>query len=73
MWLKVLKEIYKNLKLIVFFNYILFSCITEAEAASLAGYQTAILSRPGNAPLTDDDKSQYRIFNDFESLKIKAK
>lgn len=48
-------------------------CFTEAEAARAAGYQTVILARPGNGPLTDDDKSQFTIVNDFESLKITAK
>ncbi|XP_037817326.1 enolase-phosphatase E1 [Lucilia sericata] len=47
--------------------------VKEAEAARLAGYQTAVLSRPGNGPLTDDDKSQFTILNDFESLKIVPK
>ncbi|XP_065354564.1 enolase-phosphatase E1 [Calliphora vicina] len=56
-------------------NDILFltDIVKEAEAARLAGYQTAILSRPGNGPLTDDDKSQFTILNDFESLKVIAK
>ncbi|KAM7364228.1 enolase-phosphatase E1 [Cochliomyia hominivorax] len=47
--------------------------VKEAETARLAGYQTAILSRPGNGPLTDDDKSHFTVVNDFESLKVAAK
>ncbi|XP_061386205.1 enolase-phosphatase E1-like [Musca vetustissima] len=47
--------------------------VKEAEAARKAGLQTVILARPGNAPLTDDDKTQYTVVNDFESLKIKLK
>lgn len=46
---------------------------TEAEAAHAAGCQTVILSRPGNGPLTDDDKSQFTFVYDFESLTIKTK
>ncbi|TMW52689.1 hypothetical protein DOY81_002212, partial [Sarcophaga bullata] len=33
--------------------------VKEAEAARSAGYQTVVLSRPGNGPLTDDDKLQF--------------
>nr|XP_013098691.1 unnamed protein product [Stomoxys calcitrans] len=47
--------------------------IKEAEAARQAGLQTVILSRPGNAPLTDDDKSQFTIVEDFEKLNVKLK
>ncbi|XP_019892612.2 enolase-phosphatase E1 [Musca domestica] len=47
--------------------------VKEAEAARKAGYQTAILARPGNAPLTDDDKTQYTVVSDFESLAISLK
>uniref|UniRef100_A0A1A9WFU7 Enolase-phosphatase E1 n=1 Tax=Glossina brevipalpis TaxID=37001 RepID=A0A1A9WFU7_9MUSC len=45
----------------------------EAEAAGRAGMQVAILSRPGNAVLSQRDKSQFMIVNDFNELKIVAK
>ncbi|XP_075146969.1 enolase-phosphatase E1 [Haematobia irritans] len=47
--------------------------VKEAEAANQAGYQTVILSRPGNAPLTDDDKSTFSIVDDFESFSVVLK
>ncbi|XP_073847119.1 enolase-phosphatase E1 [Musca autumnalis] len=47
--------------------------VKEAEAARKAGMQTVLLTRPGNAPLTDDDKTQFTFVNDFESLKISLK
>lgn len=56
-----------------FYEYRCLCLILEAEAARKAGYQTAILARPGNAPLTDDDKTQYTVVSDFESLAISLK
>lgn len=47
--------------------------VQEAEAARDAGFQTVILARPGNGPLTDDDKSQFTIVPNFESLNVNLK
>uniref|UniRef100_A0A1B0BMQ8 Enolase-phosphatase E1 n=1 Tax=Glossina palpalis gambiensis TaxID=67801 RepID=A0A1B0BMQ8_9MUSC len=47
--------------------------IKEAEAARLAGMQVVVLSRPGNARLSERDKSQFLVVNDFNALKIVAK
>ncbi|KAH8330813.1 hypothetical protein KR067_007697 [Drosophila pandora] len=40
----------------------------EASAARSAGLQTIILQRPGNGPLSDDQKSNYEVIPDFKSL-----
>ncbi|RKP08687.1 HAD-like domain-containing protein [Thamnocephalis sphaerospora] len=40
----------------------------EVAAAIAAGMQTAVLSRPGNAPLTEQDEKQYRVLTSFESI-----
>ncbi|XP_017845404.1 enolase-phosphatase E1 [Drosophila busckii] len=40
----------------------------EADAARAAGMQTRILQRPGNAALSEDQKSTYQLIEDFTSL-----
>ncbi|XP_017044326.1 enolase-phosphatase E1 [Drosophila ficusphila] len=40
----------------------------EAAAARSAGLQAIILQRPGNAALTDDQKSSYEVIPDFKPL-----
>ncbi|XP_034663154.1 enolase-phosphatase E1 isoform X2 [Drosophila subobscura] len=40
----------------------------EAAAARAAGLQAIMLQRPGNAPLTDDQKSGQELIADFSSL-----
>ncbi|XP_018799369.1 PREDICTED: enolase-phosphatase E1 [Bactrocera latifrons] len=47
--------------------------VKEAEAARDAGMQVALLNRPGNAPLTDDDKTAFTFVDNFNNLKIKLK
>ncbi|XP_017467685.1 PREDICTED: enolase-phosphatase E1 [Rhagoletis zephyria] len=47
--------------------------VKEAEAARDAGMQVVILNRPGNAPLTDDDKIAFTIADTFDNLKINLK
>ncbi|XP_053969750.1 enolase-phosphatase E1 isoform X1 [Anastrepha ludens] len=47
--------------------------VKEAEAARDAGMHVAILNRPGNAPLTDDDKIAFTIVDSFDDLKIHLK
>ncbi|XP_022213343.2 enolase-phosphatase E1 [Drosophila obscura] len=51
-------------------RHILFLTDTpgEAAAARSAGLQTIVLQRPGNAPLTDDQKSRHELIADFSSL-----
>ncbi|KAH8340612.1 hypothetical protein KR059_002449 [Drosophila kikkawai] len=40
----------------------------EAAAARSAGLQAILLQRPGNAPLTDSQKSTYEVIPDFKPL-----
>lgn len=44
--------------------------LSEAEAARDAGMQVVLLNRPGNAPLTDDDKTAFSFVDTFDNLKI---
>lgn len=46
---------------------------SQAEAAHDAGMQVALLNRPGNAPLTDDDKTAFTFVDNFDNLKINLK
>lgn len=57
------------------FWYILmffFVCLTEAEAAKEAGLNVVILSRPGNAELTDDDKAAYPVVESFADIPLET-
>ncbi|XP_011184033.1 enolase-phosphatase E1 [Zeugodacus cucurbitae] len=47
--------------------------VKEAEAAHDAGMQAVLLNRPGNAPLTDDDKTAFTFVDNFDNLKINLK
>jgi len=40
----------------------------EANSATGAGLHTCLVSRPGNAPLTDDHKETFRIITSFNEL-----
>ncbi|XP_029455909.1 enolase-phosphatase E1 isoform X3 [Rhinatrema bivittatum] len=40
----------------------------EAKAAEEAGVNVAVVVRPGNAPLTDEEKSHYSIITSFSAL-----
>ncbi|KAM8939357.1 enolase-phosphatase E1 [Pelodytes ibericus] len=42
--------------------------ITEAEAAKEAGVHVAVVVRPGNAPLTDEDKCNYHLISSFSEI-----
>ncbi|XP_067643010.1 enolase-phosphatase E1 [Eurosta solidaginis] len=47
--------------------------VKEAEAAREAGMQVVLLNRPGNAPLTDDDKLAFTVVDNFDSIKLNLK
>lgn len=42
--------------------------VKEASAAKEAGVKSILLERPGNAPLTDDDKSNFPIVKSFAEI-----
>lgn len=45
----------------------------EVKAAKDAGMQVLLLSRPGNAKLTDDDKNEYKVITSFDENILKRK
>ncbi|XP_047512748.1 enolase-phosphatase E1 [Pieris napi] len=47
--------------------------VKEAEAAKSAGLYTALVTREGNAPLTDEDKSSYPVIESFGQLTVSNK
>ncbi|XP_069834187.1 enolase-phosphatase E1 isoform X2 [Dendropsophus ebraccatus] len=52
-------------------NILFLTDITkEAEAAREAGVHVAIAVRPGNAALTDEEKSQYHLISSFAQLDL---
>ncbi|XP_022791022.1 enolase-phosphatase E1-like isoform X1 [Stylophora pistillata] len=42
--------------------------VKESRAAFKAGYKTAISVRPGNAPLTEEDKRDFKVISSFDEL-----
>jgi len=46
----------------------MINLIVEAEAARAAGMLTIILQRPGNALLSEEQKSAHILINDFTEL-----
>lgn len=46
----------------------LFSDLTEASAAEEADVHVAVVVRPGNAGLTDDEKTYYNLITSFSEL-----
>lgn len=53
-------------------TYIIFVFLTEAEAAKSAGMNVVLLDRPGNAPLTDQDKESFKLVKNFNELKFES-
>ncbi|KAG9480584.1 hypothetical protein GDO78_012181 [Eleutherodactylus coqui] len=52
-------------------NILFLTDITdEAEAAREAGVHVAIAVRPGNAALTDEEKSKYHLISSFHQLRL---
>lgn len=47
--------------------------VKEAEAAKSAGLYTALVTREGNAPLTDEDKNTYPVIQSFGQLTVSNK
>lgn len=46
----------------------LCSAFTEASAAEEADVHVAVVVRPGNAGLTDDEKTYYNLITSFSEL-----
>ena len=46
----------------------LFFHLTEASAAEEADVHVAVVVRPGNAGLTDDEKTYYNLITSFSEL-----
>ncbi|KAL5273741.1 ENOPH1 family protein [Megaselia abdita] len=65
-YVNILRNLGINGKDAVFFTDI----VNEAEAATKAGIRAIILSRPGNASLTDDDKEKYSVISSFDEIKL---
>lgn len=45
---------------------------TEAEAAKEAGLNVVLVSRPGNAELSDEEKTTYAVVESFENIPLEA-
>lgn len=52
-------------------SYIIKSIfLTEAEAAKTSGMNVLVLDRPGNAPLTAEEKSEYIIISSLNDIPL---
>lgn len=54
----------------LFISDIIIVCLTEAKAAATAGMQAVLVSRPGNAPLTVEEKKEFLVIHSFNELNI---
>lgn len=48
----------------------LFFIPVEAKAAEEAGVKVAVVVRPGNAELTEEEKSHYKLITSFSELAL---
>jgi len=53
-------------------NRILFLSdnVKEVQAALEAGMKSIVVDRPGNAPLTEDDKATYKVVNSLHDISL---
>ncbi|KAK6205342.1 HAD-like domain-containing protein [Scheffersomyces amazonensis] len=65
---KILQEIGKsdNSKSVLFLS----DNVNEVKAAIKAGMQSYIVVRPGNAPITEQDKSSYTVIDSLDQLQL---
>lgn len=42
----------------------------EVEAAIAAGMKSLVVDRPGNAPLSSEDKSRFEVIDSFEKISL---
>lgn len=47
--------------------------LTEAKAAEDAGVNVAVVVRPGNMELTDDERAHYNLITSFSQLELKGR
>lgn len=66
-YLKIAEDIQVDPSDILFFT----DMIKEVEAAKKANIKVVVTSRPGNLPLTDDDKLENRIIETFDEISVK--
>lgn len=52
------------------FLYYQIYFLTEAEAAKTSGMNVLVLDRPGNAPLTAEEKSEYIIISSLNDIPL---
>ncbi|KAL1583058.1 hypothetical protein WHR41_08447 [Cladosporium halotolerans] len=44
--------------------------VKEVEAALSAGMKSLVVDRPGNAPLSDEDKNRFKVIESFEQISL---
>jgi len=44
--------------------------VTEIRAAKIAGMESLIVDRPGNAPLTEEDKNAFTVITSFDEIDL---
>jgi enolase-phosphatase E1 len=42
----------------------------EVRAAKTAGMESLVVDRPGNAPLTEEDKNEFTIVTSFDEIDL---
>ncbi len=63
---KIAKELQRDPKEVLFLS----DNVKEVRAAIVAGMRAVVVNRPGNAPLSEDDKEEFEIVESFEQLEL---
>ena len=65
-YVKIAKELHKPADAILFLS----DNVNEVKAALEAGMQSAVVDRPGNAVLSDEDRRAYTIVNSLDAIEL---
>ncbi|KAI5240775.1 2,3-diketo-5-methylthio-1-phosphopentane phosphatase [Aureobasidium subglaciale] len=65
---KIAEELGKSADSVLFFS----DNVKEVKAAIEAGMQAVVVDRPGNAPLSDEDKTQYKVVTSLRDVSLSA-
>jgi enolase-phosphatase E1 len=63
---KIAKELQRDPKKVLFLS----DNVKEVHAAIEAGMHAVVVTRPGNAPLSEDEEKEFEIVESFEQLEL---
>jgi len=63
-YVKIVKELHVGRAEVLFLS----DNVTEVRAALKAGLQSLVVDRPGNAPLTEEDRKELTVITSFDAI-----